>query len=89
MFVIGVLLATYLDEDSLARQDGWRFAAIAVAAYVLSRGLAKLGTREPYTDEGDRLSQPLSNQRQQRPPQLAAWGPLLCARRNRHVVVDE
>ena len=56
MFVIGVLLATYLDEDSLARQDGWRFAAIAVAAYVLSRGLAKLGTREPYTDEGDRLS---------------------------------
>jgi hypothetical protein len=56
IFVIAVLLATYLDEDSLARADGWRFAGFAVAAYAISRGLAKLGTREPYTDEGDRRS---------------------------------
>ena len=49
-FVAGVLLATYLDSDSLAREDGWRYAAFAVMAYIVSRGLAKLGVREPYTD---------------------------------------
>ncbi len=47
IFVAGVLIATYADNDSLAHEDGFRFAAIAVAAYVVSRGLAKLGVREP------------------------------------------
>ena len=50
-FVVGVLIATYADNDSLAHQDGWLYAGIAVAAYIVSRGLAKLGVREPYTDE--------------------------------------
>lgn len=40
-----VLLATYLDEDSLERVDGWRFATWAVIGYAISRGLAKLGNR--------------------------------------------
>ena len=48
VFVATVLLATYLDSDSLAREDGWRFAAFAVVAYIISRGLAKSGSREPY-----------------------------------------
>jgi len=51
LFVAGVLLATYLDKDSLSRNDGWRYAALAVGAYILSRGLAKLGVREPRADE--------------------------------------
>ena len=51
VFVAGVLIATYTDVDSLGREDGWRFAAFAVVAYIVSRGLAKLGTREPYVDE--------------------------------------
>ena len=46
-FAAAVLLATYLDVDSLARADGWRFAAFAVVAYIVSRGLAKLGVRQP------------------------------------------
>ena len=46
-FAAAVLLATYLDADSLARADGWRFAAFAVVAYIVSRGLAKLGVRQP------------------------------------------
>ena len=46
-FVAAVLVVTYLDSDSLAREDGWRFAAFAVIAYIISRGLAKLGVREP------------------------------------------
>jgi hypothetical protein len=33
VFVAGVLLATYADQDSLARRDGWFFAALAVGAY--------------------------------------------------------
>lgn len=45
--IVGVLLATYADEDSLARVDGWRFATYAAVAYIISRGLAKLATREP------------------------------------------
>ena len=51
LFVAGVLVATYLDEDSLARADGWRYASFAVMAYIVSRGLSKLGTREPRTEE--------------------------------------
>ena len=54
IFVAGVLLATYADQDTLARRDGWFFAALAVGAYILSRGLAKLGSREPYTEDRDR-----------------------------------
>ena len=48
-----VLLATYLDEDTLNRVDGWRFATFAVMAYVISRGLAKLGNREDAAHERD------------------------------------
>lgn len=51
LFVAGVLIATYLDGDSLARADGWRYASFAVVAYIVSRGLSKLGTREPRTEQ--------------------------------------
>jgi len=49
--ILAVLIATYTDGDSLERVDGWRFAIYVAMAYIVSRGLAKLGTREPYTDE--------------------------------------
>ena len=52
LFIVGVLIATYIDgDDSLHAEDGWLFAAIAASAYFISRGLAKMGVREPYTDE--------------------------------------
>lgn len=51
LFVAAVLIATYLDGDSLVRSDGWRYASFAVVAYIISRGLSKLGTREPRTEE--------------------------------------
>ena len=51
LFVAGVLIAAYAsDEDALARDDGWLFASLAVVGYIVSRGLAKLATREPYED---------------------------------------
>ena len=47
-----VLIATYADgDDTLTQNDGWRYAAWIAIAYIVSRGLAKLGVREPYTDE--------------------------------------
>lgn len=55
-FVASVLLATYVDGDSLARADGWRYASYAVVAYVVSRGLAKLGSGEPRTEEDERTT---------------------------------
>jgi hypothetical protein len=48
--VAGILISTYADDDTLAREDGWRFVTFVVAAYLVSRGLAKLGSREPYVD---------------------------------------
>lgn len=49
-----VLLATYLDEDSLDRVDGWRFATYAVVAYVISRGLSKFGNHRDGEHDGSR-----------------------------------
>jgi hypothetical protein len=48
--IAGVLIATYLDnDDSLSVDDGFRYASWIAAAYIISRGLAKLGTSEPYS----------------------------------------
>src|SRR3954451_9927944 len=49
VFVAGVLIATYADKDTLTHADGFRYAAFAVAAYIISGGLPRLGGREPYT----------------------------------------
>ena len=46
-------MATYADgDDTLTQNDGWRYAAFIAAAYIISRGLAKLGVREPYAEDG-------------------------------------
>lgn len=52
LFIAGVLIATYIDgDDSLHAEDGWLYAAIAASAYFISRGLAKMGVREPYAED--------------------------------------
>jgi len=50
-FVIAVLASSYYGDTntSFDHRAGWLFATIVVVAYLVSRGLAKLGTREPYT----------------------------------------
>jgi hypothetical protein len=46
--VIAVLLAAYNDGgDSMTRDDGWRYAAFIAIGYMVARGLAKAGTKEP------------------------------------------
>ena len=53
--IAAVLVATYADgDDTLTQNDGWRYAAWIAVAYIVSRGLAKLGVREPYTDDDGR-----------------------------------
>ena len=51
--IAGILIATYVEDADLAADDGWRYATWVAVAYILSRGLAKAGTREPYTDNVD------------------------------------
>jgi len=53
-FIILVIVAAYLDaDDNFGREEGWQYAAIVAAGYVVSRGLAKLGVREPYSTDAD------------------------------------
>jgi hypothetical protein len=54
----GVLLAGLLTkagdghDDRLTAQDTWLIVGILTAGYMISRGLAKSGTRDPYFDGG-------------------------------------
>src|ERR687892_993719 len=52
--VVAILIATYVADADLGANEGWRYIAWVAAAYIVSRGLAKLGTREPYTERLDR-----------------------------------
>jgi hypothetical protein len=49
--IVAILVAVYVGDADLDASDGWRYASWVAAAYIVSRGLAKLGTREPYTHE--------------------------------------
>ena len=46
VLIAGVLIATGMN-DNLDAPRGWLYAAIVGAAYILSRGFAKSGTRDP------------------------------------------
>jgi hypothetical protein len=52
--VAGVLVAAYADSDSFARDHAWTLVAVLAVGYMISRGLAKLGSREPYWDDDQR-----------------------------------
>ena len=49
-----ILVVTYQDgNDSLTSWHGWLLVAILSSAYMFSRGIAKSGSREPYTRDAD------------------------------------
>jgi hypothetical protein len=53
VLIVAALIATYVDSnDTLGHKEGWLFASIIAAAYIISRGLAKLGVREPDREYG-------------------------------------
>jgi hypothetical protein len=55
----GILLAGLLTkagdghDDRLQAKQAWLYVAIVTSAYLISRGLAKSGSREPYYAGGD------------------------------------
>jgi hypothetical protein len=52
--VAGVLVVTYIDDSaSLSNWHGWLLITVLSAAYMLSRGIAKSATREPYSEARD------------------------------------
>jgi hypothetical protein len=59
--VLGVLLASWLvgsndgHNDYLRADRAWFYVVLLTVGYLVSRGLAKAGSREPY-DDGSRLS---------------------------------
>ena len=46
VIVAGIMIATAMN-DNLDAPRGWLYAAIVGSAYILSRGFAKSGTRDP------------------------------------------
>jgi hypothetical protein len=53
LVVVAILIATYVADADLGANEGWRYISWVAVAYIVSRGLAKLGTREPYFERGD------------------------------------
>ena len=52
--VIGVLVVTYVnDASSLSNWHGWLLITVLSAAYMVSRGIAKAATTEPYSEDRD------------------------------------
>jgi hypothetical protein len=53
--VAGVLIAGLIvdqaDAGSLGAKQVWLYVTILTVGYMVSRGLAKSGSRDPYTDE--------------------------------------
>ena len=55
--VAAVLIATAVVDEGDAALDarhGWTLVTALTIGYLISRGLAKSGSREPYTEHGDR-----------------------------------
>jgi hypothetical protein len=56
---VGVLIATAVVDEAnaggLGARQGWLYLTLLAVGYMVSRGLAKSGSRDPYTDhDGDR-----------------------------------
>jgi hypothetical protein len=58
--IAGILIASWIIDADDGRGDAfpairaWLYVAIVASAYIVSRGLAKAGSREPYwADRGD------------------------------------
>jgi hypothetical protein len=55
--VVAVLIAAMIVDESNAggfgAQQAWLYVTLLTVGYMISRGLAKSGSRDPYTDHGD------------------------------------
>ncbi len=48
--VLGVLIASAIVDNSFGADPAWRYVTYLTVGYLISRGLAKVGSREPYRD---------------------------------------
>jgi len=49
--VAGVLIASFIvQEASFGADHAWRYVTYLTIGYMISRGLAKAGSRDPYRD---------------------------------------
>ena len=48
--VAGVLIASMIVDASFGADPAWRYVTYLTVGYLISRGLAKAGSREPYRD---------------------------------------
>jgi hypothetical protein len=48
--VLGVLIASAIVDNSFGANPAWRYVTYLTVGYMISRGLAKAGSREPYRD---------------------------------------
>jgi hypothetical protein len=48
--VAGVLIAAALVDNNFGADPAWRYVTYLTVGYMISRGLAKAGSREPYRD---------------------------------------
>lgn len=50
--VVGVLIASAIvDESDFGSQEAWFYITLLTIGYMVSRGLAKSGSREPYDED--------------------------------------
>ena len=56
--VVGVLIAALVVDEAndggLGAKQAWLYVTILTVGYMISRGLAKSGSRDPYTEDRDR-----------------------------------
>jgi hypothetical protein len=56
--VAGVLIAAAIVDESnaggMGAKQAWLYITILTVGYMVSRGLAKSGSRDPYTDDDNR-----------------------------------
>ena len=48
--VLGVLIASAIIDNSFGADPAWRYVTYLTVGYMISRGLAKAGSRDPYRD---------------------------------------
>jgi hypothetical protein len=48
--VLGVLIASAIVDNSFGADPAWRYVTYLTVGYMISRGLAKAGSREPNRD---------------------------------------
>jgi hypothetical protein len=54
----GILIAGFVvdgsDATGFGPEEVWLYSTILTVGYMISRGLAKAGSRQPYDEDGDR-----------------------------------